>query len=713
MRKILITAALPYSNNLPHLGTLIGCVLSADVFARYNRLMQRECIYICGTDEYGTATEIKALEEGISPQELCDKYYLKHKEIYDWFDISFDIFGRTSSPKHTQIVQEIFLDLYKNGYIFEKEIQQPYDEKLGIFLADRFVIGTCPYCSYPEARADQCDSCGKLLDFSLLIDPVSKLSKTKPILKYSKHLFLDLPKLEDKIRKFILEIEQKGLWSKNTLAVAKSWLESGLQPRAITRDLKWGIKVPLKGWENKVFYVWFDAPIGYISITANLTEKYMEWWGGAKEVEHYEFIGKDNIPFHAIIFPATLMGTKRNWTLVHFISATEFLNFSGLKFSKSKKIGIFGDDAIKSGIDSDVWRYYLIANRPESSDTNFSWEDFEKRTNNELVANLANLVNRTLVFIYNNFGGIVPQPKLGQLDLEFLEEQKIIAAQVGSNLEKVHLRAALEKLMEFCSNANKYFQAKEPWNKIKTDPTDAKTTMFVLANIVFDIAILSEPFLPKTSKRILEQLNIFYNPVWTDLNKFKIQPGHKIQKPYHLFTKLEKDKIQQLKNEFTPSLDEELLNNINLEIGQIISVALHPNASNLYVQQVQLSDKTIQIVAGLAKFYSPQELLNKKCIIVKNLEPKIIRGIKSEGMLLAAQSEKMDLELIQPPGSVGQTIEFEDFKQTQQNSKLLKFEDFLKIKFEVKGGVCYANGKKMLVNNKEIKTKKVLNGLIK
>ncbi|MEM4196586.1 MAG: methionine--tRNA ligase [Candidatus Anstonellaceae archaeon] len=712
MRKILITAALPYSNNLPHLGTLIGCVLSADVFARYHRLVGNNCIYICGTDEYGTATEIKAMEEGLSPQQLCDKYYLLHKEIYEWFDISFDIFGRTTTPKHTQIVQEIFLDLYKNGYIFEKEISQPFDQKLGIFLADRYISGKCPFCGYTQARADQCDNCGKLLEFSLLIDPISKLSGTTPTIKNSKHLFLDLPKLEPQVKKFILEVEQKNLWSKNTLAVTKAWLNAGLQPRAITRDLKWGVRVPLEGWENKVFYVWFDAPIGYISITANLTENYMDWWGGSKDVEHYEFIGKDNIPFHSIIFPATLIGTKKTWTLPHFISATEFLNFEGQKFSKSNKVGIFGDDAIKSGIESDVWRYYLIANRPETSDTNFCWEDFEKRINSELVANLANLVNRTLVFIYKNFDGVVPQPTLSAEDLEFLEQQRIYSGGVSYNLEKVQLRAALEQAMEFCANANRYFQNSKPWENIKLNPPKARTSLFVLANVVFDIAILFEPFLPKTSSKILKQLNISQKPTWFDLNKLKIQPGHKINEPFHLFEKLDKSKIQQLALQYSSKEEHQELKNLYLEVGQIISVELHPNASNLYIEQVKLSDKTIRIVSGLAKFYNPNELLNKNCLIVRNLEPKVIRGVRSDGMLLAAQSSNLELEIIEPQSDVGQIVNFEGIVPTQ-NPKLLSLDEFFKFKLEVREGICYANGKKMLIGGTELKTKKIKNGIIK
>jgi methionyl-tRNA synthetase len=588
MSKILITAALPYSNNLPHLGTLIGCVLSADVFARYNRLAKRECIYICGTDEYGTATEIKAMEEGVSPKELCDKYYKLHKEIYEWFDISFDIFGRTSDPIHTKLVQEIFLDLYKNGFIFEKEIKQPYDKKVGMFLADRFIVGTCPYCGSTQARADQCDSCGRLLDYNQLIDPKSKLSGEKIELRDSKHLFLDLKKLQKEIEKFVEDREKNGLWTKNTISIAKSWLKEGLEARAITRDLKWGVPVPLKGWENKVFYVWFDAPIGYISISATLTKDYMKWWGGDREVKHYEFIGKDNIPFHAIIFPGMLIGTKRKWTMPYFISATEFLNFEGEKFSKSRQVGVFGDDAKNSQIDSDIWRYYLLANRPEHSDSNFTWEDFYKRTNNELLANLGNLVNRTITFIYSKFDSTILDYKLEQDDLLFLEEQKIIAYAVGSELEKVNIKTALEKVMEYCSNANKYFQKNAPWEEIKNNKLKAQTTMFVLANIIYDLAIISEPFLPKTSKRILDQLNIKEDIKWSDIGSIKLKVGHKINKPKHLFQKLDEHMIQTLKLKHTGK--KGLIQNLDLKVGKIVQIDNHPNAENLYVEKIKLNN---------------------------------------------------------------------------------------------------------------------------
>jgi methionyl-tRNA synthetase len=508
-KKILITSALPYVNNVPHLGNIIGCVLSADVFARYCKAREYDSLYICGTDEYGTATEIKALDEKVTPKEICDKYHKIHKDVYEWFGIKFDIFGRTSTEKHTKITQDIFLALHKNGDVVEEEIEQFYDEKAGMFLADRYIEGTCPFCSSDGARSDQCDRCGKLLQPNELINPISKVTKTKPVIRRTKHLFINLPGIEKQLATWIDKESVDGFWSENSINIARSWLKEGLKRRAITRDLKWGVPVPMPGYESKVFYVWFDAPIGYISITANLTESWKEWWMEPDKVDLYQFMGKDNVPFHTVIFPSTLMGTKQPWTMLHHISTTEFLNYEGGKFSKSRNVGVFGDDAKNSGIPSDVWRYYLLANRPEQADTMFTWEDFMEKNNNELLANLGNLVNRTLVFLKNNFEGKVPEGgDLSQADKDFLDGQKKVIATITEDLEKVKLKDALHKTMAFSKNSNKYFQDNKPWELVRTDKTRAGTVMMILASQIKDLSILIEPHLPASSDEIRKQMNL-------------------------------------------------------------------------------------------------------------------------------------------------------------------------------------------------------------
>ncbi|GAU16092.1 hypothetical protein TSUD_339630, partial [Trifolium subterraneum] len=400
-RNVLVTSALPYVNNVPHLGNIIGCVLSADVFARYCRLRDYNVIYICGTDEYGTSTEIKALQENSSPKLICDKYHAIHKEVYDWFDISFDKFGRTSSPEQTQVCHSVFNKLFDNKLLSEGTVKQHYCDTCEKFLADRFVEGTCPTpgCEYDSARGDQCDKCGKLLKQTDLTNPRCKVCKKSPRLRDTDHLFLELPLLKDKVEKYINDMSVVGSWSNNAIKITNTRLRDGLERYCITRDLKWGVPVPHEKYSNKVFYVWFDAPLGYVSITASYTDDWEKWWKNPKNVELYQFMGKDNVSFHSIIFPSTLLGTGENWTLPKTISVTEYLKYESGKFSKSNGIGIFGNDVKDTDIPVEVWRYYLLTNRPETSDTDFTWPDLQAKLNSELLNNLGNFINRVLSFI--------------------------------------------------------------------------------------------------------------------------------------------------------------------------------------------------------------------------------------------------------------------------------------------------------------------------
>jgi methionyl-tRNA synthetase len=698
-------------------------VLSADVFARFCRSRGYETLYICGTDEYGTATQAKAIEEGVSPREICDKYFKVHKEIYEWFGISTDKFGRTSTPGHAKLTQEIFLDLYRNNMLQEREVEQPYDEKIKMFLADRLIEGACPYCNAEDARADQCDKCGRLLTYAELKNPISKLSKTTPVLKKTKHLFLDLAKIQPELEKWIDKIEKEKRWSSNTLAIARAWLKEGLQARSITRDLEWGVPVPLKGWEGKVLYVWFDAPIGYISITAEHTAKWKEWWGGAEDVRHYEFIGKDNVPFHAIIFPAMLMGTAKKWTLPYYISSTEFLNYEGGKFSKSRGVGVFGNDAMQSTIPADVWRYYLIANRPETADSTFLWQEFGMRTNKELIGNWGNLVNRVLAFIWQNYDGIVPQPgELEEEDNAFLADVAIRIAREADLLEKVQIRSALNEFMGAASCANAYLQEQQPWKNAHTNPKRAAAALYCLANAIYDLAIACEPFLPFTCAKIFEQLNISPGK-WKDIGMKKIAPGHRIKKPEHLYKPLDSKILDKLREKYSGKQAESTakweenekslaLENLQLEIGAIQSVESHPNADKLYVEKVLLSGGEVRtICSGLAPYIKKEELNGRTCIVVKNLKPAKLRGIESQGMLLVAQGAEGEIELLSADAPAGTGVEIEGVKASK-NPPIISIEEFNSIKLEAKDGKVYANSHLLTAAGKPICTKKVKDGKV-
>ena len=507
-KNILITSALPYVNNVPHLGNIIGCVLSADVYARYCRLRGYNAIYICGTDEYGTATETKALQEGMTPKEICDKYNEIHKQIYDWFHIDFDSFGRTSTEKQTQIAQDIFLRLKEKGELIEEEVEQAYCESCSRFLADRYVRGTCPSCGYADARGDQCESCGKLLNPTELLNSECFICHSPPVRKTSKHIFINLPSIKDRLENWIQESSVKGNWSANCLQTTNAWIRDGLKPRCITRDLKWGTPVPLPEYSDKVFYVWFDAPIGYISITANYTDHWEKWWKDPGNVNLVQFMGKDNIPFHTVIFPSTLLGTTDNWTLIHNISTTEYLNYEAGKFSKSKGVGVFGDNAKETGIPAEVFRYYLLSQRPETSDTTFKWQDFALKNNAQLVPNVGNLVTRFLKFL-EKIGGTVTTPgELAEADKEFLNGLYTLTLKYADKLERIKIKSALQVAMDVSSLSNKYIQDQELWALQKTNPGRASTVIFVTSNALRLVGLLLEPFMPSFSAKLYEQMGL-------------------------------------------------------------------------------------------------------------------------------------------------------------------------------------------------------------
>lgn len=710
MNKILITSALPYVNNIPHLGNLIQ-VLSADVFARYCRLRGYETLYVCGTDEYGTATETRAKEEGITPKELCDRYFKIHNDIYKWFNISFDKFGRTSTEHHTKITQDIFLKLDKNGYISNKKIKQLFCEKCDMFLADRYVLGTCPHCGYVDTKGDQCEDCGKLLETTELIDPKCGTCGNTPIVKETDHLYINLPAILPKLEEWIKETSVKGFWAKNAVQMTQAWIRDGLKERCITRDLKWGIPVPKDGYRDKVFYVWFDAPIGYISISANHTEEWEKWWKNPEEVKLFQFIGKDNIPFHTVIFPSSLIGSGDNWTKLHHMSSSEYLNYENMKFSKSKGTGVFGTDAKNTGIPADVWRFYIYYNRPEKSDTQFTWEEFQLLVNSELIGNLSNLVNRTLTFLLKNFDGKIPEAELTD---EFKQDSEKIKNKIGDCLEKAELRDAFRNIFQLSSLGNKHFQDSEPWKYVKENKEKVSGLMNDLIYLIRDLSILIEPYLPETADKIRTFINI-KKPVWDDL--FKYEGIKEINKPSLLFRKLEDREISNFRERFSGkqeermSLTDEFSAKVDLRIAKITSVERHPKADKLYIEKIDLGTEQRQIVSGLVPYYSEEELLGKKVIVVYNLKQANLRGVSSEGMLLAAENKDTVEVVFVEHAEPGDRVTLEGFEDKDKTDKAeISIDDFFNIPIKVINHVLAVENKPLVAHGKQVVSWQVKNG---
>ncbi len=672
MKKRLITSALPYVNNIPHLGNLTQ-VLSADVFARFCRSRGYETLYVCGTDEYGTATETRAAKEGVSPRELCDHYHAIHEEIYKWFNIGFDYFGRTSTPKQTDIVQNIFKAVDEAGYITEKETEQLYCPKCRRFLADRFVEGTCPHCGSTDARGDQCDACQTLLEPTELINPRCGVCGSTPVIKKTKHLYLDLPKVLPLLENWLKDAAVDGFWAKNAVQVTKSWIRDGLKERCITRDLKWGIPVPKEGYEDKVFYVWFDAPIGYISISANYTDNWRDWWQKPEDVELFQFIGKDNIPFHTVIFPSTLLATGKKWTMLHHMSSTEYLNYEGGKFSKSKGIGIFGNDVQETGIPADVWRFYMFYNRPENADFTFTWKDFQEKVNGELIGNLSNLVNRTLTFVKRFFDGNLGT---GALDDALLTQIKEKEATITDLLEHAEERDAFREIFALSSIGNKAFQDSEPWKLRNSDPEKAKAILRTLVGLIRDLGVMIQPYMPTASETLLGFLDC-KSDNWSCLADYS--KNINVGEIGLLFTKLEDARIEELKVRYSgsqqereekkmednskeakkeaakaalqaakaaeenKSIAEKFADKVKLTVSKIVKIERHPNGDILYILGLDTGEEEERtIVSSIVPYYKEDELLGHNIVLVNNLKPANFRGVKSRGMLLAASDPKAE-----------------------------------------------------------------------
>ena len=653
-KRYTITAALPYTNGPIHIGHLAGVYIPSDIYARYLRLQGKDVAFICGSDEHGVAISMKAKKEGISPQEVIDKYDGIIRKSFIDFGISFDNYSRTSSQIHHETAQAFFKKLHDNGDFIEQETQQLYDEKANQFLADRFVVGTCPKCQNPEAYGDQCESCGSTWNATDLINPKSTITGDAPILKSTKHWFLPLERYQDFLTKWILVDHAKD-WKINVIGQVKSWLDDGLKPRAVTRDLDWGIDVPVKGAEGKKLYVWFDAPIGYISATkewANRTGKNWEDYWKKEDTKLVHFIGKDNIVFHCIIFPAMLKA-EGSYILPENVPANEFLNLEGNKLSTSKNWAVWLHEYLLDFPDKqDVLRYTLTANAPETKDNDFTWKDFQARNNNELAAVFGNFINRVVVLTNKYYDGVVPTPnEFNAVDLQTLSELKAFPAVISSSIERYRFREAQVELMNVARLGNKYLADEEPWKVIKNNPERVKTQMYVALQISSALSSLCEPFLPFTASKLCEILKtgLMKNLSWEDVSTRNdlLPAGHQIGSAEILFAQIEDGEIQKQIEKLKATKSANAMEN-KMRVGTILEAEKMPKANKLLVLKVDTGIDVRTIVSGIAEHFSPEEVVGKRVTVLVNLAPRALRGIESEGMILMTNNAEGKLVFVNP-----------------------------------------------------------------
>lgn len=666
-KRYLITSALPYANGPVHIGHLAGVYIPSDIYTRYLRMKGMDVISVCGSDEHGVPITIKARQEGISPQDVVDKYNAIIKDAFARFGIAFDIYSRTSSKVHYQTASEFFRKLYDAGEFIEKTTEQYYDAEVNQFLADRYITGTCPHCSNENAYGDQCEKCGTSLNATDLINPKSTLSGTKPVLRETKHWFLPLDKYQPFLEKWILEEHKE--WKANVYGQCKSWLDQGLQPRAVSRDLDWGVPVPVEGADGKVLYVWFDAPIGYISATKELTPEWEKYWKD-EETRMIHFIGKDNIVFHCIVFP-TMLKAEGSYILPENVPANEFLNLEGDKISTSRNWAVWLHEYLDEFPGKqDVLRYTLTANMPETKDNDFTWKDFQARNNNELVAILGNFVNRALVLTQKYYEGKVPVAgALTDFDKETIAELPRLKEAIESNLEVFRFREALKEAMNVARLGNKYLADTEPWKLIKTDPERVATIMNIALEITANLSVLFEPFLPFAAEKIRKMLNI-ERIEWANAGSINlIAAGHATGSPELLFDKIEDEVIEaqlaklkatkeanERKNRtVTPqkaNVSYEEFSKMDIRTGTVLEAERVPKTQKLLKMTIDTGIDKRTVVSGIAEYFTPEEMVGKQVSMLVNLEPRKIKGIESQGMILMAEDADGKLVLVQPAAKV-------------------------------------------------------------
>ena len=669
-KRYLVTSALPYANGPVHIGHLAGVYIPSDIYTRYLRLRGEDVISVCGSDEHGVPITIKARQEGVSPQDIVDKYHGIIKESFRRLGMSFDIYSRTTSPTHHKTASDFFRKLYDDGKFIEQTSQQYYDEEAGQFLADRYIVGTCPHCQNERAYGDQCEKCGSTLNATDLIGPKSAITGSTPVLRETKHWFLPLDRYEEFLRKWILDGHKE--WKSNVYGQCKSWLDLGLQPRAVSRDLDWGIPVPVEGADGKVLYLWFDAPIGYISATKELTPDWEKYWKD-EDTKMVHFIGKDNIVFHCIVFPSMLRA-HGGYILPENVPDNEFLNLEGDKISTSRNWAVWLHEYLEEFPGKeDVLRYVLCANAPETKDNDFTWKDFQARNNNELVAVLGNFVNRALVLTQKYYGGAVPPAgELTAYDRETVAEIPVIKKSLEENIENYRFREALKDAMNLARLGNKYLADSEPWKLVKTDPERVKTILNVALQITANIAVAIEPFMPFTAEKVLKLLQIG-KPGWDELGSTALlEAGHVIGTPELLFEKIEDSVVEAQLEKLAATKQANLAAEMGKEVTPQKEVVSFDDFGKMDIRVVTIKEAekiaktkkllkltidtgidTRTIVSGIAEYYTPEELVGRQVLVLVNLEPRELKGVLSQGMILMGQDATGKLVLLSPTDKVG------------------------------------------------------------